>query len=131
HEPRSAVRTDVGRLATTATAWRRTTVLGVLVTLIALTMVARTALEGGLEFGSRMMGGVWALAGGVAVLAARRRRLKGAPLTWSITPSELRVRHATVGEWRVRADAVAAAVVGPGTAIDPLSGRPAADQTVV
>ena len=131
HEPRSAVRTDTGRLATTATAWRRTTALGVLVTLIALAMVARTAVEGGLEFGSRMMGGLWALAGGVAVLAARRRRLSGAPLTWNITPSELRVRHATVGEWRVRADAVAAAVVGPGTAIDPLSGRPAADQTVV
>ncbi|MDN3359905.1 hypothetical protein [Actinomadura sp. DC4] len=131
HEPRVAVRTDAGRLATTATAWRRTTALGVLLTLIALTMVARTAVEGGLEFGSRMMGGLWALAGGVAVLAVRRRRLKGAPLTWNITPSELRVRHATVGEWRVRADAVAAAVVGPGTAIDPLSGRPAADQTVV
>jgi hypothetical protein len=131
HEPRTAVRTDAGRLATAATAWRRTTLLGVLVTLISLTMVARTALEGGLEFGSRMMGGLWALAGGVAVLAARRRRLKGAPLTWNITPSELRVRHATVREWRVRADAVAAAVVGPGTAIDPLSGRPAADQTVV
>jgi len=131
HEPRSAVRTDTGRLATTATAWRRTTALGVLVTLIALAMVARTAVEGGLEFGSRMMGGLWALAGGVAVLAARRRRLSGAPLTWNIPPSELRVRHATVGEWRVRADAVAAAVVGPGTAIDPLSGRPAADQTVV
>jgi hypothetical protein len=131
HEPRTAIRTDAGRLATTATGWRRTTLLGVLVTLIALTMVARTALEGSLEFGSRMMGGLWALAGGVAVLAARRRRLKGAPLTWNITPAELRVRHATVGEWRVRADAVAAAVVGPGTAIDPLSGRPAAEPNVV
>jgi hypothetical protein len=131
HEPRSVVRTDAGRLSTTTTAWRRTTALGALVTLISLAMVARTALEGGLEFGSRMMGGLWALAGGVALLAARRRLLTGAPLTWHITAAELRVRHTTVGEWRVRADAVAAAVVGSGTAIDPLSGRPAADQTVV
>jgi hypothetical protein len=135
HEPRTAGRTDAGRLATAATGWRRTTAAGLLVTLLSLTMVARIALEGGWkaapEFGSRLMGGLWALAGGVALLAARRRRLSGAPLTWNITPSELRVRHATVGEWRVRGDAVAAAVVGPGTAIDPVSGRPAADQTVV
>ncbi len=131
HEPRRPARTDAGRLATTATAWRRTTVVGLLVTLLSLTMVARIALGGGLAFGSRLMGGLWALAGGVALLAARRRRLTSAPLTWNITRSELRVRHATVGEWRVRADAVAAAVVGPGTAIDPLSGRTAADPTVV
>lgn len=131
HEPRTAARTDAGRLSTVATAWRRTTVLGVSVTLLALIMVVRTGLVGGLEFGGRLMGGLWALAGGVALLAARRRRLRGAPLSWHITPSELRVRHATVGEWRVRADAVAAAVVGPGTAIDPLSGRPVADPTVV
>jgi hypothetical protein len=131
HEPRAAARTDAGRLSTAATAWRRTTVLGVIVTLLSLMMVVRTALEGGLEFGGRLMSGLWALAGGVALLAARRRRLRGAPLSWHITPSELRVRHATVGEWRVRADAVAAAVVGPGTAIDALSGRPVADRTVV
>src|SRR4051812_19668759 len=121
HEPRVAVRTDAGRLATTATAWRRTTALGVLVTLLALTMVARTAL-GGLEFGSRMMGGLWALAGGVAVLAARRRRLKGAPLTWNITPSELRVRHATVGEWRGGAGAPPPPARGAGPAPPPPPG---------
>lgn len=131
HEPHTAGRTDTGRLSTTATGWRRMTALGLLVTLLALTMVARTAFEGGLAFGSRLLGGLWAVAGGVALIAARRRRLTNAPLTWNITPSELRVRHATVGEWRVRADAVAAAVVGPGTAIDPLSGRPAAEPTVV
>jgi hypothetical protein len=131
HEPRTTSRTDTGRLGTTATGWRRMTALGLLITLLALTMVARTAVEGGLAFGSRLLGGLWALAGGVALIAARRRRLTNAPLTWNITPSELRVRHTTVGEWRVRANAVAAAVVGPGTAIDPLSGRPAADQTVV
>jgi hypothetical protein len=131
HEPRTAGRTDAGRLSTTATAWRRTTTVGFLVTLVSLTMVIRIALEGGLEFGSRLIGGLWALAGGVALIVARRRRLAGAPLTWNITPSELRVRHATVGEWRVRADAVAAAVVGPGTAIDPVTGGPVVDQTVV
>ncbi|MGH3378965.1 MAG: YqeB family protein [Actinoallomurus sp.] len=130
HEPRTIGRDDAGRLGTVATGWRRTTVLGLLVTLLSLLMVVRTALEGGLEFGGRLMGGLWALAGGVALLAARRRRLTSAPLTWNITPMELRVRHATVGEWRVRADAVAAVVVGPGTSIDPLSGRPAAHPAV-
>lgn len=131
HEPRITGRADIGRLSATVPGWRRTTVLGVLVTLLSLTMVARTAIDGGLSFGSRLVGGLWALAGGVALVAARRRRLMNAPLTWNITKSDLRVRHATVGEWRVRADAVAAAVVGPGTAIDPLSGRPAAHPTVV
>jgi hypothetical protein len=131
HEPRTPARTDAGRLSTATSGWRRTTVLGGLLTLLSLTMVARIAVGEGLEFGNRLVGGLWALAGGVAVLVARRRRLSGAPLTWHITPSELRVRYATVGEWRVRADAVAATVVGPGTAIDPLTGHPVADPTVV
>lgn len=131
HEPRTATRTDTGHLATATTGRRRTTALGVLVTLLSLTMVTRIALEGGVEIAGRLMGGLWALVGGVAMMAARRRRLRSAPLTWTIMPSELRIRHATVGEWRVRGGAVAAAVVGPGTAIDPVTGRPAADQTVV
>lgn len=131
HEPRATGRTDTGRLNTAATGRRRTTALGVLVTLLAVTMITRTAVEGGLAFGGRLLGGLWALAGGIALVAARRRYLTNTPLTWTITPSELSVRHATVGEWRVRASAVAAAVVGPGTAIDPLSGCPAAAQTVV
>jgi hypothetical protein len=131
HEPHAATRTDAANLSAPAPGWRRTTALGFLVGLLALTMVARVALEGGLEFGGRLLGGLWALAGGVAFYLARRRRLASAPLTWRITPSELRVRHATVGEWRVRADAVAAAVVGPGTAIDPVTGRPAGDQMTV
>lgn len=131
HEPRASGRTDTGRLSTETTGRRRTVALGVVVTLLALAMITRTAVEGGLGFGGRLLGGLWTLAGGVALVAARRRYLAYAPLTWTIRPSELSVRHATVGEWRVRADAVAAAVVGPGTAIDPLSGRPAAAQTVV
>jgi hypothetical protein len=131
HEPHTATRTDAANLSAPASGWRRTTALGFLLALLALTMVARVALEGGLEFGARLMGGLWALAGGVAFFVARRRRLASAPLTWRITPSELRVRHATVGEWRVRGDAVAAAVVGPGTAIDPVTGRPTGDQMTV
>jgi hypothetical protein len=135
HEPRTAGRTDAVRLTAVASGRRRTTALGFLVTLLSLTMVTRIALAGGSEaalaFGSRLMGGLWALVGSVALVAARRRRLRGAPLSWTITPTDLRVRHSTVGEWRVRGDAVAAAVVGPGSAIDPVSGRPAADETVV
>jgi hypothetical protein len=135
HEPRAARRTDTGRLTTAGTGRRRTTAAGFLISLLSLMMVIRVALTSGSgaapAFGGRLTGGLWALVGGIALVAARRRRLVGAPLSWTITPSELRVRHATVGEWRVRGDAVAAAVVGPGTAIDPVSGRPAADQTVV
>jgi hypothetical protein len=131
HEPRPAERTGTVRLSTVVSAWRRTTALALLVALLALTMLARTAVEGGLDFGTRLMGGLWALTGGVALFTARRRRLAGAPLTWTVTPTELRVRHATVGEWRVRADGMSAAVVGPGTAVDPVSGRPADAQTVV
>ncbi len=131
HESHTAARTGTVRLSTVAHAWRRMTAIGVTVTLLALTMLVRSALLGGLDFGTRMLGGLWALAGGVALITARRRRLSGAPLTWTITPGELRVRHATVGEWRVRADGVSAVVVGPGTAVDPVSGRPAGDQNVV
>lgn len=134
HEPRATGRTDAAQLGSVVTGRRRVTALGLLLTLLALTMMVRTTLAAGSAapgFGDRTMGGLWALAGGAALFAARRRRLASAPLTWNITASELRVRHATVGEWRVRAEAVAAVVVGPGTAIDPVSGQPAEDATVV
>lgn len=130
HEPHPAGRTGAVRLSTVS-GWRRGTALGLLVALLALTMLARTALEGGLDFGTRLMGGLWALMGGMALFTARRRRLVGAPLEWTITPSELRVRQATVGDWRIPAGQVAAAVVGLGTAVDPVSGRPAGERAVV
>jgi hypothetical protein len=130
HEPHRAGRAGTALLSTVVSGWRRATALGILLALLALTMLTRSALEGGLDFGTRLIGGLWALTGGVALFAARRRRLSGAPLTWSITPSELRVRQATVGKWRVTAKEVAAIVVGPGTAIVPATGRPAADQPV-
>ncbi len=131
HEPNPVGRTGVVRLSTVMTGWRRATAIGVLFALLALTMLARSALIGGLDFGTRLMGGLWALTGGVALLSARRRRLSSAPLVWTVTASELRVSQATVGEWSVPAERVAAAVVGPGTAVDPVSGRPESDQTVV
>ncbi len=131
HEPSLAGRSGAVRLTTVVPGRRRTTAIGILLALFALMMLARTALVGGLDFGTRLMGGLWALAGGVALFTVRRRRLSGAPLTWTVTAAELRVSHATVGEWSVPADRVAATVVGPGTAVDPVTGRPAGDQTVV
>ncbi len=130
HEPHPAEVTTSADLGNDVSGRRRIVALGFLVALLSLTMLARTAVEGSLGLGARLMGGVWAAAGGVALVAARRRRLTSAPLMWTITPSELRVRHVSVAEWRVRADHVAAVVVGPGTAVDPVTGRPAADRTV-
>lgn len=131
HEPNPPAVTTPVSLGNDVSGRRRAVALGLLVALLSLTMLARTAVEGGLGFGARLMGGMWAAAGGVALVAARRRRLTGAPLTWTVTPGELRVRHVSVAEWRVRADHVGAVVVGPGTAVDPVTGRPAADKTVV
>jgi hypothetical protein len=133
HEPRpEPARTGAARLSVSAPGRRRTVAVGVLLAALALLMLARIALDGGDPgFGSRLLGGVWAVTGMVALLAARRRRLAGAPLVWTITPAELRVRQATIAEWRVRADRVAAVVVASGTAIDPVSGRPGAEPIVV
>ncbi|GAB3987565.1 hypothetical protein GCM10029978_106870 [Actinoallomurus acanthiterrae] len=129
HEPYPAAQTTPTTLDTAVTGRRRSVALGILLSLLALTMVIRSALDG-LGFGDRLMGGLWAVVGAVAVLGARRRRLTSAPLSWAITPTELRVRHATVAEWRVRADHVAAVVVGPGTAVDPMTGRLTGRHTV-
>ncbi|WP_433180424.1 hypothetical protein [Actinoallomurus sp. CA-150999] len=131
HEPHPAALTAPTTLDTAVTGRRRSVALGILLSLLALTMLVRSAFDGGLGFGDRLMGGLWAVVGAVAVLGARRRRLTGAPLSWSISPNELRVRHATVAEWRVRADHVAAVVVGPGTAVDPVTGRLTGRHTVV
>ncbi|MEV0403875.1 hypothetical protein [Actinoallomurus sp. NPDC050550] len=130
HEPHPAALTTPTTLDTAVTGRRRSVALGILLSLLALTMLVRSAFDGGLGFGDRLMGGLWAVVGAVAVLGARRRRLTGAPLSWSISPNELRVRHATVAEWRVRADHVAAVVVGPGTAVDPVTGRLTGRHTV-
>ncbi|MFL6054996.1 MAG: hypothetical protein ACJ72W_19095 [Actinoallomurus sp.] len=130
HEPHPAVQTTPATLTNPITGRRRAIALGLLLAFLALTMLARTALGGALGVGDRVMGGLWAVVCAVAVLGARRRRLTSAPLSWSITPTELRVRHATVAEWRVRADHVAAVVVGPGTAVDPVSGTMTGRHTV-
>lgn len=131
HEPHPAEVSAPVSLGNDVSGRRRIVALGFLVALLSLTMLARTAAEGGLGFGTRLLSGVWAAAGGVSLVAARRRRLSGAPLTWTVSPTELRVRHISVAEWRVRADHVAAVVVGPGTAVDPVTGRPDGGRTVV
>lgn len=108
----------------------RVAFLGVLAGLLGTVMVARTALEGTGDLTARMVAGLWALAGMAGVLSARRRILQTAPVRWIIRTDGLRVSDRTSQRW-VRAQDVAALVVGPGLRSDPLTGSPVATQLSV
>ncbi|MGC4959575.1 hypothetical protein ACLQ2P_40800 [Actinomadura citrea] len=106
---------------------RRIMFLGALTALLGAVMIVRIALDGTGEFGARLAAGCWALAAIGGVLAARRRLLRAAQVRWTITAERLRVR-ARPGRRRetqdLRAENVAAVVVGPGLRLDPVSGEP-------
>ncbi|MFD0540260.1 hypothetical protein ACFQY7_47195 [Actinomadura luteofluorescens] len=101
--------------------------LGALTAVLGAVMIVRIALDGTGEFGARLAAGCWALAAIGGVLAARRRLLRAAQVRWTITAERLLVR-ARPGRRRetqdLRAESVAAVVVGPGLRLDPVSGEP-------
>lgn len=105
---------------------RRIAALGALTALLAAVMIVRIAVEGAGGFGARLAAGCWALAAITGVLAARRRLLRSARASWTITAERLVVRgrpgRRDVQE--VPAERIAAVVVGPGLRLDPLTGEP-------
>ncbi|MCW2913953.1 MAG: hypothetical protein JWN52_2021 [Actinomycetia bacterium] len=100
----------------------RTAALGALIALLGLTMTGRIALEGSPGFADRLTAGCWALIAAFGAIVAGRRLLRSTPVRWDISVEELRV-----GPVRVAAQDVAAVVVGPGVAADPLTGEPYQD----
>src|SRR5690606_5105139 len=106
---------------------RRIAALGALTALLGAIMIVRIALDGTGEFGARLAAGCWVLAAFTGVLVARRRLLRAAQVSWTITAERLLVR-ARPGRRREAQDLpardVAAVVVGPGLRLDPVSGEP-------
>jgi hypothetical protein len=100
----------------------RTAALGALIALLGLTMVGRIALQGAAGFADRLTAGCWALIAACGAVMAGRRFLRSAPVRWDIAAEDLRV-----GSIRLAAQDVAAVVVGPGVAADPLTGEPYQD----
>jgi hypothetical protein len=90
--------------------------------LLGLTMTGRVALQGAAGFADRLAAGCWALVAAAGAVLAGRRLLRTTPVRWDISAEELRV-----GPVRVAAQDVAAVVVGPGVAADPLTGEPYED----
>ncbi|GLZ16229.1 hypothetical protein Acsp04_64640 [Actinomadura sp. NBRC 104425] len=104
----------------------RTAVLGALLALLGATMIAHIAVEGTADFGRRLAAGCWAVAAVAGVAGAWRRLLRTARVEWTIRRDGLlvRTRPGAREGLRLAAADVAALVVGPGLALDPLTDEP-------
>ncbi|HEY7484020.1 MAG TPA: hypothetical protein VH912_06110 [Streptosporangiaceae bacterium] len=103
----------------------RLAALGLLTALLALTMIARIAVQaiGEVDFSARLAAGGWALLGAAVLIATRRRLARTAPIRWEITGKAIRVRGGHRGREVAAAD-VAAIVLGPGLTLDGWTGEP-------
>jgi hypothetical protein len=97
----------------------------VLTALLALTMIARVAAEGGGApvFSARLTAGGWALLGAAALIVTRRRLVRTALVRWEITSAAIQVRRGYTAQTVAAAD-IAAVVVGPGLTVDGWTGEP-------
>lgn len=109
----------------------RTIALGVLLAAAALLMIARIALTDHVEFGDRVAAGAWALVAVAAAHLTRRRLIRAAPVSMTVTAETLSAGSRALGRQDVPGGSVAAVMVGPGPRFDPLTGRPKADALCV